>query len=91
MLPESILNEIEGFAYCYLEKHEIAAITGAILECLSDPEHEVGKAFLKGRYRRKAEFNQNLIKLSNQLSSPAMAIEQKIAEQAWLNDLKVTR
>lgn len=87
-LSESLLSEIEGFAYKYLLKNEIALITGVSLEHLNDPDHAAGIAFLKGRYLRKAEFNGNIIQLSKQLSSPAMAIEHKIAESVYLNDSK---
>jgi|GEM_PF-1222194 len=87
-LTEELLSEIQGFAYKYLLKNEIALITGVSLDHLNDPEHPAGIAFLKGRYLRKAEFNGNIIQLSKQLSSPAMAIEHKIAESAYLNDSK---
>lgn len=88
MYSDEVLSEIEGFAYKYLLKHEIALITGADPSDLGNPDHPAGVAFLKGRYRRKAEFNDSLIQLSKQLSSPAMAIEYKIAESAYLNDQK---
>lgn len=85
---DQLLEEVQGFAYKYLLKNEIALITGVALDHLNDPEHPAGIAFLKGRYLRKAEFNGSLIQLSKQLSSPAMAIEHKIAESAYLNDSK---
>lgn len=88
MLPEAFYEEIENLSYRYMLKHEICTMTGANLEAMNDPDHLVGIAFLKGRYRRKAEYNDSVIKLSKQLSSPAMAIESKIAENAWLNDSK---
>jgi hypothetical protein len=81
------LQEVENFAYLYLTKVETALITGVDSIDLNDPEHELYRAFQKGRLRRKAEFNGAVIKLTNQHSSPAMAIEQKIAEAAALNDL----
>lgn len=85
---DQLLEEVQGFAYKYLLKNEIALITGVSQNHLNDPEHPAGIAFLKGRYLRKAEFNGSLIQLSKQLSSPAMAIEHKIAESAYLNDSK---
>lgn len=81
-------KEIEHFAYRYLDKEEIAIVVGIPLDQLIDPEHSFGKAFMKGRLMRKAEFNDSVIRLSSQLSSPAMAIEQKIAEQIYINDLR---
>lgn len=83
--PE-LLNEVEQFAYKYLTKPEIALVTDVPVDVINDPCHAAGKAFLKGRLKRKAEFNGKLIQLSNQLSSPAMAIEYKIAESTHLTD-----
>lgn len=82
------LEEIEGFAYVYLDKWEIAMITGCDVELLSDANSPEGEAFLKGRLKRKAEFNRSLIKLTDQLSSPAMAIEHKLATTTQVNDKK---
>lgn len=87
-MMEKLYEEIEYYAYRYLDKKEISIITGALLECLDDSAHPVGRAFLSGRYKRKAEFHDSIIQLSKQLSSPAMQIEQKIAEQIFLNDSK---
>ena len=81
-------EEIQGFAYCYLSKEEIGIITGIDPLDLNDTDHAHYRAFMKGRLMRKAEFNNSLIQLSKQLSSPAMAIEYKIAENTHLNDLK---
>lgn len=86
MLSEDILNEIQTFAYQYLTREEISIITGVEDESLRDLENEAGKAFMKGRLLRKAEYHQSVINLSKQLSSPAMLIESKIAEQTYLND-----
>lgn len=88
MYAKEILDEVENLAYLYMLKAEISIMTWVLLTELNDPEDGAGIAFLKGRYRRKAEFNDSLIKLSKQLSSPAMAIESKIAESTWLNDSK---
>jgi hypothetical protein len=85
---EEILAEVQDFAYRYMLKNEIAIITGVAIERLSDQEDPAGIAFLKGRYMRKAELNGSVIQLTKQLSSPAMAIEHKIAESTYLNDLK---
>lgn len=87
-LRPELLSEVEDFAYKYMSKEDIAIITGVDILSLSDQNNQAGLAFLKGRLKRKAEFNYSLIKLTNQLSSPAMAIEYKIAEQTFLNDLK---
>lgn len=86
MLSEEILQEIQTFAYQYLTRGEISIITGVEDESLRDLENEAGKAFMKGRLLRKAEYHQSVISLSKQLSSPAMLIESKIAEQTYLND-----
>ena len=88
MCSAELLAEVEGLSYRYMLKHEICLITGVSLNDINDPDHPIGIAFLKGRYRRKAEFNDSLIQLSKQLSSPAMAIESKVAEHTWLNDMK---
>ena len=82
------LQEVQDFAYKYMSREEIATITGVDLPRLMDREDAAGLAFIKGRLLRKAEFNHSLIRLTNQLSSPAMAIEHKIQEQTFLNDLK---
>ena len=88
MYNENVLQEVTEFAYKYLSITEIALITGVDRLDLKDPESPAGIAFLKGRYMRKAEFNSSVISLSKQLSSPAMAIESKIAEMTFLNDQK---
>lgn len=80
------LEQIEFFAYRYLELSEVAEVTGVEIEQLKDFERDEAKAFRKGRLKRKAQFNENLMKLSDQLSSPAMAIEQKIADKIFIND-----
>ncbi|MBC8053751.1 MAG: hypothetical protein H7Y13_11870 [Sphingobacteriaceae bacterium] len=82
-----ICEEIEGFAYKYLSADEIAVIVDVdVLEIL-DRTTVYGKAFLKGKLLRKAKFNDNVIRLSDQLSSPAQAIELKIAEAAALGGI----
>lgn len=86
MHSEEVLKEIETFGYQYLTREEISMITGVEVESLRDLENEAGKAFMKGRLLRKAEYHQSVINLSKQLSSPAMLIESKIAEQTYLND-----
>lgn len=80
------LEQIEFFAYRYLELIEVAEVTGVDIGQLKEPNSEHAKAFRKGRLKRKAQFNENLMKLSDQLSSPAMAIEQKIADKIFIND-----
>lgn len=83
------LAEIENFAYLYMSKKEIALVVGlADLTVLGDDDHAAGIAFLKGRIRRKAQYHRNITSLSDQLSSPAQAIEAKLAEQTFLNDSK---
>jgi hypothetical protein len=82
------LAEIESFAYLYLEKHEIALITGCDIESLNNEYSAECKAFITGRLKRKAEFNRSLIRLTDQLSSPAMAIEHKLATTVQVNDKK---
>ena len=86
MLDQNVLTEIQTFAYQYLTREEISIITGVADESLRDLENEAGKAFMRGRLLRKAEYHQSVINLSKQLSSPAMLIESKIAEQTYLND-----
>lgn len=78
------LDEIEGFAYKYLTAEEISIILDIEVYELNDKAHAYGRAFLKGKLMRKAAFNLAVITLSDQLSSPAQAIELKIAEK---NDL----
>lgn len=87
-MMDEVSKEVEYYSYRYLDKKEIAIVTGALMECLNDPDHPIGRAFLAGRYKRKAEFNDSVIQLSKQLSSPAMQIEQRIAEQTFINDSK---
>jgi hypothetical protein len=82
------LAEVEDFAYKYMQRCEIAIITGVDETDLIDNTSAAGRAFLTGRLKRKAELNGSIIQLTKQLSSPAMAIEYKIAEQTYLNDLK---
>lgn len=82
----SILDQIQYYSYRYLSKEEIALILDIGVWVLNDAQLPEGKAFLSGRYKRKAEFHDSIIQLSKQLSSPAMVIEQKIAEQTYLND-----
>jgi len=82
------LAEIENFAYLYLEKREIAIVTGCDIESLNNEDSPECKAFMTGRLKRKAEFNRSLIKLTDQLSSPAMAIEHKLANTVQVNDRK---
>lgn len=86
--PEQ-LKEIETFAGLYLEKKEIALVME--LEdknSLNDVDNPVGKAFAKGRIKRKASFMESVVKLSDQLSSPAQAIELKASEKVLINDKK---
>ncbi|HEY0056286.1 MAG TPA: hypothetical protein VGB63_13095 [Pedobacter sp.] len=81
-------EEIQSFAYKYLSAEEISIIVEVeVLEIL-DPTTLYGKAFLKGKLLRKAKFNDNVIRLSDQLSSPAQAIELKIAEAAALGGVR---
>lgn len=79
------LTEIESLAYKYMSAEDIALIRGINEEDLLDRNHHYGQAFLKGKLLRKAAFNYAVIRLSDQLSSPAQAIELKIAQ---LNDIK---
>jgi len=88
-MAEDALKEIEDFAYRYLEKSEIALVTGVPLVKIDDESSLEGIAFLKGRLLRKAKFNESIIKLTDQLSSPAMAIELKIADAITINDRKI--
>jgi len=83
-----ILKEVFSFAYQYMSAKEISVITGVDLVDLKDEDSAAHKEFQKGRLLRKAEFHASVIQLSKQLSSPAMTIEQKIAEQVHINDLK---
>lgn len=87
-IDELKLKEIEDFAYRYLRINEIALVTGVDLNLFKEEDHVVYKAFHKGRLIRKAEFNEKLIQLTNQLSSPAMALEKALAEDVKLDDLK---
>lgn len=86
MHSDEQLKEIEIFAYQYLTREEIEIITGISSELLRNLESDAGKAFMKGRLLRKAEYHQSVIDLSKQLSSPAMLIESKIAQETYLND-----
>jgi hypothetical protein len=79
------LQEIEDFSYRYLELADIALIVGIAVNEFTDDSKYL-RAFKVGRLKRKAKFNENIIKLTDQLSSPSMAIEQKMAEQAKIND-----
>jgi hypothetical protein len=86
--PEQ-LAQIEEFASLYLSKKEIALVMNIPdPSMLGDEDTKVGKAFLKGRIMRKAQFHRNITALSDQLSSPAQAIESKLAESTFLNDSK---
>jgi hypothetical protein len=85
---EEQLQEIEDFAYKYLQKKEIALILDFDATLLEDGDHPIFKAFWRGRLKRKAQFNFNVIQLSDQLSSPAQNIEAKIAENIYLDDKK---
>lgn len=85
---EEILKEVESLAYRYMSIDEIALITGVPVGDIADGETPTGTAFLRGRLMRKAEFNESLIQLSKQLSSPAMMMENKLAESTRINDLK---
>jgi len=87
MYSEDLLQEVEEFAYAYMSREEIAAITEIKVEELKDQTTDPGKVFLKGRLKRKAKFNLVVIALSDQLSSPAMAIELKLAEKSLIDDL----
>ena len=85
VLTEADIAEIERLAYLYMSHNDIATILG----CKEDDilyKEEAINALNKGRLLRKAEFNGNVIALSNQLSSPSMAIEAKIAEETYLRD-----
>lgn len=88
-LTEKDLLEVEQFAYNYMSKEEIALIME--LEdraSFDDEESKLYKSFWKGRLQRKAKFNGSVISLSDQLSSPAQAIEIKMAEKAAISDKK---
>ncbi|WP_374949617.1 hypothetical protein [Mucilaginibacter sp.] len=86
------LVEIESFAGPgYMSKADITIICSLDEQSaknLSDPKTDEGKAFLKGRLKRKAEFNMSVCRLSDQLSSPAQAIELKLSKDIFLNDKK---
>lgn len=88
MFDQTILSEVERLAYLYLTTKEISTVTGIDRMELQDEDSEIGRAVNKGRLLRKAEYNQSVINLSKQMSSPAMAIESKIAEQSQLNEFK---
>lgn len=79
------LQEIQDLAYKYMSREDIALIRGLNIEDLQDNDHPYGRAFLKGKLLRKAAFNYAVIRLSDQLSSPAQAIELKLAQ---LNEMK---
>jgi len=79
------LKEIEDLAYKYMSKDDIALIREIEIDLLNDKDHPFGQAFLKGKLLRKAAFNYAVIRLSDQLSSPAQAIELKLAQ---LNETK---
>jgi hypothetical protein len=88
-LSKEELQEVEDFAYKYLEKKEIAIILGIKdLSVFEKEEDPVYIAFMTGRLKRKAQFNDNVIKLSDQLSSPAQNIEAGLAKTIYLNDKK---
>lgn len=89
MHSDELLKEVEQFAYAYMSKSEISRITKIDLSDFLDEEGPVFNSFDTGRLRRKAEFNNEVIALSKQLSSPAMNIEAKLAEQARLEDLGI--
>jgi hypothetical protein len=78
------LEEVELLAYRYMSYDEIRLITELTPEQMQD--EGVEKAILIGRLKRKSEFRGKLIALSDQLSSPAMNIEIKRAEETSLND-----
>lgn len=78
------LDEIELLAYRYMLKDEIILIAELNQDEASSMEFE--KAFLTGRLKRKADFNGKLIALSDQLSSPAMNIENQLAAETALKD-----
>lgn len=85
----TITEQIEYYAYRYLSKKEISTIVEVDPCRLDDDQSAEGRSFLIGRYKRKAEFHDSIIKLSAQLSSPAMQIERDIAEQVYINDSKI--
>lgn len=86
MLSDDQLTEIELLAYRYMLKSEIATIMFHSSCDLLFKQQSAINAFEKGRLKRKAEYNGKIIELSNQLSSPAMNIEAKIAEDTFLRD-----
>ena len=85
---EDQIREVQDFAYVYLSAEDIALVTGVEIELIKDESTIYGQAFLKGRILRKAEYHKSVIDLSKQLSSPALLLEAKIAEQTYLNDFK---
>lgn len=87
-LSNEILKEIEDLSYRYMLVEEISIITDVSIDDLMAEGTEARKAFLRGRLMRKAEFNESLIQLSKQLSSPAMMMENKLAEGTRINDLR---
>jgi len=89
MYSDEILKDVEQFAYAYMSKSEISRITRIDPDDFLDEKGSVFLAFDTGRLRRKAEFNNEVIALSKQLSSPAMNIEVRLAEQARLEDLGI--
>ncbi len=84
MLSEEQITEIEELAYCYMTLDEITIIIEASEDDIN--HNDALLAFKKGRLKRKAEFNSKLIQLSNQLSSPAMNIENDLAKETYLKD-----
>lgn len=89
-LPQEILTEVEHFAYLYMSAPEIAILCQVPEEdFMADLENTMSaiyRAFKTGRLRRKAEFTTAVMKLSDQLSSPAMKIEQEIMMDTYLDD-----
>jgi len=88
MVNDQTLKDIEDFAYAYMSKDETALFAGIDAINLEDEKSPEGKAFVIGRLKRKVKFNQVIMALSDQLSSPAMAIELKLAEKTYLNDIR---
>lgn len=84
-LSNEILEEIELLAYRYMLKDEIIIITEIDEQQSQSPEFD--KAFKTGRLKRKADFNGKLIALSDQLSSPAMNIENQLAADTAVKDM----
>lgn len=86
------LEDVEKLAYAYNSRTEIAIILQKdvaqfILECNMNGS-DIFYRFQAGRLKRNTEYNLRVMKLTDQLSSPAMAIEQKIKERTEMNDLK---